>query len=234
MLNTIAIHQPNYIPWLGYFYKIYQAQTFVFLDNVQYSNKGMHDYHYLKTPQGSFRIKIPVKYSFGDKIQDVLLNSQINWRENHLKQIDSNYKKTPFFSAVFADIVELMKIKTESLSELNAEIIKFICGKFGIETKFVFSSELEITYNEKNDRIIAICKSLNANVYYSGTGAAAYQNADTFSQNGVELRYSNFKPFEYNQLWGPFQSNVSIIDYLMHYGYDWQRVLDNQLINNIL
>ncbi len=87
MLNTIAIHQPNYIPWLGYFYKIYQAQTFVFLDNVQYSNKGMHDYHYLKTPQGSFRIKIPIKYSFGDKIQDVLLNSQINWRENHLKQI---------------------------------------------------------------------------------------------------------------------------------------------------
>ena len=75
---------------------------------------------------------------------------------------------------------------------------------------------------------------MNANVYYSGTGAAAYQNADTFSQNGVELRYSNFKPFEYNQLWGPFQSNVSIIDYLMHYGYDWQRVLDNQLINNIL
>jgi hypothetical protein len=86
--KIIAIHQPNYIPWLGYFYKIYQSDIFVFLDDVQYSNKGMHDFHYIKNPQGRFRLKIPVKVNFGDSISEVKLNNAIKWKENHLQQIE--------------------------------------------------------------------------------------------------------------------------------------------------
>jgi hypothetical protein len=226
--KIIAIHQPNYIPWLGYFYKIYQSDIFVFLDNVQYSNKGMHDFHYIKNPQGRFRMKIPVKVNFGNSISEVKLNNTINWKESHLQQIESNYKKAPYFKEIYQDLITVFNPNDNSLSELNIRLIELIARKLGITTNFVISSDLSILENEKNSRILSICEHLNANIYYSGTGAAVYQNADDFSANGVELRYSTFKPFKYPQFWGEFESNISILDYLMHCGYDWNLVLSKQ------
>jgi hypothetical protein len=230
MSDIIAIHQPNYLPWLGYFYKIYQADTFVFLDSVQYSNKGMHDYHYIKNPQGKFRLKIPVKCNFGDNISDVHLNNTINWRESHLKQLEVNYKKAPCFRPVFDDLNKLFENTDETLVDFNIKLIQFIANKFSIETNFIRSSELAIELHDKNERIFGICKALNASIYYSGTGAAVYQNEDDFNARGIELKYSNYEPFEYPQFWGEFQSNVSVLDYLMHCGYDWERVLKNQML----
>lgn len=228
MSTTIAIHQPNYIPWLGYFYKIYQADTFVFLDTVQYSNKGMHDYHYIKNPQGRFRLKIPVKCNFGDNIADVQLNNSVNWCESHLKQIEVNYKKAPFFNEVFNGLSDIYATQNQTMADFNIQLIQFIAEKFGINTNFVKSSELSVLSLNKNERIFGICNALNATIYYSGTGAAVYQNEADFAEHGIELRYSTFRPFEYPQFWGTFESNISIIDYVMHCGYDWGRVLENQ------
>lgn len=228
MSSTIAIHQPNFSPWLGYFYKIFQADTFVFLDMVQYSNKGMHDYHYIKNPQGRFRLKITVKVNFGDDIAEVKLNNLINWRENHLKQLEVNYKKAPFFNEVFSDLCEIYNTNDILLADFNIRLIEFIAHKFKFNTKFVKSSELMIDSIDKNERIYGICKALKAEVYFSGIGAKVYQNEYDFRQNSIELIYSTFQPFEYPQFWGEFESNISIIDYLMHCGYDWGRVLDNQ------
>ena len=227
-MKTIAIHQPNYIPWLGYFYKIYQSDTFVFLDDVQYSNKGMHDFHYIKNPQGRLRLKIPVKVNFGDKILEVGINNDINWHENHLKQLEMNYKKAPFFPEVFGDIANVFGHKDTDMSALNIRLIKLISNKLGIKTEFVSSSDLSVQENDKNQRILDICRQLEANIYYSGTGAVIYQNECNFTDRGIELRYSNFKAFQYPQFWGAFEPNVSIIDYLMHCGYDWESVLKNQ------
>lgn len=227
-MNIVSIHQPNYIPWLGYFYKIYQSDIFVFLDDVQYSNKGMHDFHYIKNPQGRFRLKIPVKANFGDQIIDVRLNNDINWKENHLKQIEVNYKKAPYFGSIFSDLQSIYLENDLSLSDFNSRLIKHISGKLEIETKFINSSELNIKTG-KEEKVIDIVSALNGTVYYSGTGAADYQKEADFTSRGIELRYSAFKPFKYPQFWGEFESNVSVLDYLMHCGYDWQRILDNQL-----
>ena len=174
-MKIIAIHQPNYLPWLGYFYKISQSDTFVFLDDVQYSNKGMHDFHYIKNPQGRLRLKIPVKVNFGESILEVNLNSAINWKENHLRQLELNYKKAPYFHEIYQEIISVFDQTTESLSAFNIGLIEHITTGFGFETKFVKSSELSIRENDKNSRIQSICKELDASVYYSGTGAAVYQ-----------------------------------------------------------
>jgi hypothetical protein len=91
----------------------------------------------------------------------------------------------------------------------------------------VNSSDLNIE-SVREQKIIDICIALKGSIYYSGTGAKAYQNEDNFKANGLELRYSSFKVFEYPQLWGDFQSNVTIIDYLMNCGYNWGKVLSNQ------
>lgn len=227
-MNSIAIHQPNFIPWLGFFYKISQVDTFVLLDSVQYSNTGMHDFHYIKTAQGRLRLKIPVKVSFGAEINQVLLNSDLNWKERQLKQIEQNYKKAPFFNVVFDDLCEIYAQNHTFLADFNSALIFRISQKFGLTTAFIKSSELTIETMDKNERIFRICKSLNSNLYVSGTGAAVYQNEADFQSNGIKLSYSTYHPFQYPQLWGNFESNVSVVDYLMQCGYDWQRVLENQ------
>ncbi len=226
----ISIHQPNYIPWLGYFYKIYQSDIFVFLDDVQFSNEGMHNYHYLKTPQGSFRLKIPVEQHIGDLIMDVKTKDQLGWKEKHLKIIESNYKKAPYFDLIFNDFSSVLSKNYAGLSELNIALIEFFVNKLSIETKLVKSSELAIQ-SKREEKVLDICKILGGTVYYSGTGAKAYQNPDDFLQQGIELRYSTFTPFDYPQLWNDRQTNVTILDYLMNCGYAWNRVLDNQKIN---
>ena len=224
---TTAIHQPNYIPWLGYFYKIYQTDQFVFLDDVQFSNQGMQNYHYIKTPQGLFRLKIPVVSKFGMLINEIETRDDLNWKQKHLKTFEMNYRKAPHFNEVYQDLEVLLGIEGRNLSDLNQKIILHICQKFGIEKEFITSSELGIN-SSKEDKVLDICQKLNTDVYYSGTGAKAYQRKEHFVKRGIELRYSSFKPFEYSQLWGLFEKNVTVIDYLMHCGYDWDRVLDRQ------
>lgn len=223
----VSIHQPNYFPWLGYFYKIAQSDVFVLLDDVQFSNEGMHNYHYIKTPQGSLRLKIPVEQHIGDLIMEVKTKDFLGWKEKHIKTIEANYKKSVFFSTVFADYFQLIDKEYASLSEMNTAIMKFILVKFGIATKIISSSELNIT-TVREEKVLDICNALNATVYYSGTGAKAYQNESDFLNRGIELRYSSFQPFDYKQLWGSFQSSVTVLDFLMNCGYDWQMVVDSQ------
>ena len=225
--KIVSIHQPNYFPWLGYFYKIYQSDIFVFLDDVQFTNEGLQNYHYIKTPQNSFRLKIPVKYRFGDMIYDVQPRYELNWVIKHLKTIEMSYKKAPFFEEIFNDYKNLITVEYKNLALLNISIIRFICFKLGITTKTILSSEMNIL-TVKEEKVLDICNELQASVYYSGNGAKVYQKEKDFTIRGLELRYSNFIPFEYPQLWGPFQSNVTILDYLMNCGYDWNRMVKNQ------
>lgn len=226
-MTTLSIHQPNYIPWLGYFFKISQSDIFVFLDDVQYSNKGMHNYHYIKTPQGSFRLKIPVNERFGDKINAVITKDETGWKEKHLKILESNYKRAKYFNEIFNDFTVILNPNYQNIAQLNTAIIKYFCHKLEIKSRFIESSSLEIK-TAHEERILDICIALNADVYCSGIGAKSYQKEENFSRRGIQLNYCEFKPFDYLQLWGAFQSNVTIIDYLMNCGYDWQRVAQSQ------
>jgi len=225
--TAIAIHQPNYIPWLGYFYKIYQSDIFVFLDDAQFSNEGMHNFHYIKTPQGLFRLKIPVLQKMGDKINEVKCKDELGWKKKHLITITNFYSRAAHFNEVFVDFKTLLERDYDNLVEMNIAIIQFFCAKLGINKQFIKSSDLHIT-STKETRILDICKILNAEIYYSGTGAKAYQKEENFTKKGIKLEYSNYTPFEYPQFFGAFQSNVTILDYLMHCGYDWNNVLKNQ------
>ena len=224
--KIIAIHQPNYIPWLGYFYKIYQCETFVFHDDVQFSKKGTHNYHYIKTKDERLRLKIPVIEHQGTLINEVIIKNNINWKSEHLHRIKDSYRKAPYFNEVYADFEYLLSNEQTNLAVFNIEIIKFICSKFGIERDYINASDLNLK-SVRAEKVLDILSALGATTYYSGTGAAIYQNDDDFKERNIQLKYSNYKPFEYPQFWGEFESNVSILDYLMHCGYDWQRVLNS-------
>ena len=225
--KVIGIHQPNYLPWLGYFYKIFQSDIFIFLDDAQYSNEGMHNYTYIKTQVGSFRLKYPVLQSLGDKINMVRAKDELGWKAKHLRILESNYCNAACFKEIFNDYRMLIMREYTDIVSLNISFIEFFSAKLGIGAEFMKSSDLGINL-PKSEKIFAICKELGGSIYYSGTGAKSYQKEEDFGSAGIELRYSVFKPFQYPQLGQGFQSNVTALDYFMNCGYDWDRVLEYQ------
>lgn len=226
--KIIAIHQPNYIPWLGYFYKIYQSDIFVFLDDAQFSNEGMHNYTYIKAASGSFRLKYPVQQSLGDKINEVHSKDEFGWKKKHLEILESNYHNAKYFELIINDYKELLLTNFTNIANLNIVLIKYFADKLGLRTEFMNASDLKINLT-KEEKIISICKVLGASIYYSGTGARAYQNEENFIKNGIQLKYSQYKIFSYPQQFYEFQSNVTILDFLMNCGYNWDIVLKHQL-----
>jgi len=110
---------------------------------------------------------------------------------------------------------------------MNQAIITFICNKFNIETVLATASDMCLS-TKREEKVIEIVEEVQGEVYYSGTGAMVYQKEENFKNRGIVLKYSDFRSFEYQQLWGAFESNVSILDYLMNCGYKWENVMEFQ------
>ncbi|MBU3220661.1 WbqC family protein [Clostridium algidicarnis] len=151
----VAIHQPNYIPWVGYFYKIYKSDIFIILDDVQYVKNGFADRNKIKTPQGDCYLKIPVEAkNTVSKYCNVRLKDELNWREKHLKTIEMNYKKSKYFKEIFNDLCNIYNNKDITiLSEFNSLIIEYVVKKLGINTKIIYSKDLNVEL-ERTDRLV--------------------------------------------------------------------------------
>jgi hypothetical protein len=172
-------------------------------------------------------MKIPVEQKMGDLINQVRTRDELGWKNSHLKTIEHTYKKAPFFNEVFTDFSSLLIANYSNIAEMNQVIIEFVCRKFGFLTEFKRSSDLNINAT-REEKVLDICNAIGATVYYSGSGARVYQVEENFINRGLELQYSHFTPFEYPQFFEGFQSNICFLDYLMHCGYDWGRVQENQ------
>lgn len=221
----IAIHQPDYIPYLGYFYKLAKSDKFVYLDDTQYSNDNMHNWNKIKTPQGELRLKVPVENHLGDNINAVRTRDELRWKEKHLKTIEMNYGKAPYFQEIFPRFKELLLQDYPSISEMNIAINTWIAQSFGFKTEFYKSSDMNI-HTAKEERVIDICVALEGDTYISGHGASVYQVDEHFSSRGVKLVYTDYEAIEYEQLWKKvgFLSNMSVLDYVFNCGFDWSRV----------
>ena len=85
--KIVAIHQPNFLPWIGYFYKIVKSDIFVFLDNVQYTKNSFINRNKIKTSQGEMWLTVPVSFSFGQLIRKVRINNLVDWQKKHLRRL---------------------------------------------------------------------------------------------------------------------------------------------------
>lgn len=221
----VAIHQPDYIPWLGLYHKMAHSDVFVYLDDAQYSNEAGHNVNKIKTPQGVMNLKVPVEQHLGDLICNVRTKDELKWKEKHLKALQMNYAKAPYFAEVYPHLEEILQAHTGSIADLNIAINEYICDGFGIHPKILKSSDMKIdTFRE--ERVIDITRMCGGTEYFSGNGARAYQVESHFEAQGIKLTYSTYKPIEYKQLWPKvgFQPYMSAIDYIFNCGFDWDYV----------
>ena len=221
---NVGIHQPDYIPWLGLFYKMYLSDVFVHLDDAQYSNEAAHNFNTIKTANGPLRLKFPVEQHLGDLINAVRPKYELKWREKHLRTIEMNYAKGKFFKEVFPELRDVFMVDYPNVAALNIGINEYIAGKFGIRPKFVLSSSLDI-HTKREEKVIDICVAVGGTRYISGNGARVYQDPEHFAARGIELTYLDYKPIEYPQLWKTYTPCMSVLDYIFNCGYDWDYVV---------
>lgn len=216
----VGIHQPNYIPWLGYFYKILKCDVFVFLDNAPFSKNSLQNRNRIKTPQGVVWLTQPVltKGKFGQLTSDVFFSPKSSWRDVHLKTFNANYRKAPYFKDIFPKLEEFYHTqKQERMAEFNQTLIKWVCRELELNTTFYVASKMNVS-GKSTDLLVDICLTLGADTYLSGTGGRNYQEEKVFEQAGIQLAFTDFHFPSYRQCWNTFIPNISVIDLLFNVG----------------
>lgn len=222
-MHKCAILQSNYIPWKGVFDMINQVETFVFLDDVQFTKQDWRTRNKIKTANGEVWLSVPVrKANLDTKILDIEVSQilrDLNWQEKHYKTIVGSYKKAKFFADYHYLLEEIyLKQKWTNLSEFNIFTTKFLAHALGITTKFVNSVDLA-TSGIKDDKLIEICQKIGAEFYLSGPAAKDYIVNEKFEKANIELAYIDYSHYpQYPQLYGEFDHYVSVLDVLFNCG----------------
>lgn len=218
-MNKVAILQSNYIPWKGVFDMINQVDTFVFLEDVQFTKRDWRSRNKIKTPNGDIWLTVPVKKTTRDTlIYEVEINNDFNWQKKHYESFRHNYSKAPFFDKYKWIIDDLYKKNVwTNLSSFNIYTTKLISDFLGIKTNFVNSKDINTT-GTKDDKLIEICKKVKGDVYLSGPAAKDYIIEQKFIDNGIKLEYINYEYPRYKQQYKPFNHFVTILDLIFNVG----------------
>jgi hypothetical protein len=215
----VAIHQPNYLPWLGYFHKIKMADVFIFLDHVQIPGKGLANKNYIKGKDGNkVLLTVPLKRlkgmhsSYNESVPDYAQQ----WQKEHLNKITDAYRKAPYFEQMFPLVESLLMMRYDNLSMMNMAIIKSICNQLGIHTQLRIASALSNNKLHKNERNIDLVKQVGGNIYLSGQGAKKYNDEAIFAHHEINMTYQSFEVPTYNQIGEVFMAQLSVIDLLFN------------------
>lgn|SRR5690606_9293872 len=215
----LAIMQPYLFPYIGYFQMIKAVDKFVFYDDVNFIKKGWINRNRILVSGKDFMFTVPLQKTSQNNL---ILNSYIKqeayneWRDKLYVTIDLNYKKAPYFDDAFRIITNVLNQNTTSISELAIESIKQVSEYLELNTLFIKSSE---TYNnrslERQERLIAICKSENASHYVNAIGGQELYTKESFEKENIKLNFIKPLPIEYKQFNNDFVPWLSIIDVLM-------------------
>jgi hypothetical protein len=219
-MTRVAVSQSNYIPWIGYFEMISSVSDFVFLDNVQYTNRDWRNRNQIKTPQGKLWLSLDIETRNRNAlIQDVMIVGN-NVRSQHLESIRRNYRRSKYFSEIYPQIEQLYEdFQGNSLSDFNQHLIKSFSRKLGIETRFHNARDFP-QETDPSKRILAICKRLQAITYVSGPAAKDYLDIGIFKLNDVKVEWFKYATEPYEQLWEDFDPHVSILDPVLNNGWN--------------
>ena len=219
-MKTASIMQPTYLPWLGYFDLTNRSDIFVFLDTVQLDKRSWQQRNRIKTPNCELMLTVPVltKGRFNQEIRDVEIDISQRFEKKHFNSIQLNYKNSKYYKLYIGELEEIFFSKISRLANLNIKLIKWISSKIGIKTKFISSSELDVS-GSKTELLINICLKINANHYLSPIGSKSYiEKNNLFTNSGIQLSYQDYQHPTYNQLFGDFIPYLSVIDLLFNEG----------------
>lgn len=223
--KTVVIHQPDFLPYLGFFHRLILADLYVVLDNVQFvnSSRSWHNRDKIKTPHGEKWLTVSVKKAPRDTaINAILLSDTVDWRKKNLSLITQHYKKAPFFQEIFPYLKELYGVQSQTLVDFNMQSIRILLDLFGTTIKMKLASELD-PVGKSNELLIDILKKVDASQYLSGLGARDYYDPEPFEKAGIKVAFQEFTHPVYPQMYGEFIPYLSAVDLLFNCGIEQSR-----------
>jgi WbqC-like protein family len=225
-----AIHQPQYLPYPGFFHKLSLADIFVIMDDVQY-DKRFTNRNRIIYPKGWLWLTVPInkKQKFERNV-DVEINNNLPWKEVHWRRLQLSYNRSKFFH-LYKDYFEnLYKREWTNLFDLNFETLRKVIEWLGLRIEIVRESELNISSNS-TQRLVDVCKSVGADTYVAGRGSKSYMNELLFIRNNVNIEYQHYNSVQYQQnLAMTFIPDLSIVDMLANVGPDGRKLLTENTI----
>jgi hypothetical protein len=231
-MKTAVIHQPQYLPYLGFFHKLNQGDIFVVMDNVQFERRGIQHRNKVKTPQGEQWLTVPILHRNRDAelINTMLINNEIPWARKHWNTLQTYYSRTPYFDQYALELEKLLNQFWSSLFELDMQLLKWSMAVLNINKPIVYLSELGVS-GSKSELLINACKAVGAKAYLSGTGGRRYMDLAAFEEADIDILWQEFTFPSYPQILPElgFIPNLSILDTLFCCGSETRQYLSFQL-----
>jgi len=216
----IAIMQPTYLPWIGYFALMDQVDQFVLLDDVEFSRQSWQQRNRIKTQDDWLWLTVPVyhKGRSGQRINEMEINQQVNWGTNHYKTLRQYYCSAACWEENRTWLLDIYSSSWQKLCMLNKTIIEKLANLLGINATIHSSSNLNAG-SGRVDRLIRICQLLGGDEYLSPIGSFEYiEGENRFPDAGIRLLYQHYEHPTYRQLYGEFISQLSVVDLLLNEG----------------
>lgn len=221
----VAAHQPNFIPWLGYFDKMRKADLFIVVDHVQMERQSFQNRVRIKTGEGERWITVPVvQESRSERIMDKRIDNsrsgRFRWSRKMFLTLKYAYQSAPYFRDYEAALAEILEAQWDRLSDLNGRLIEFCREALDIRTPMLASSTLSIK-GAKSDMVLNMCREVGATAYLAGDGASrSYLDVDAFERAGMRVVWQEFEHPRYVQhpSCGIFIPNLSAFDLLFNCG----------------
>lgn len=220
MSKIVTIHQPNYLPWIGFFSKIKQSDCLILGDTYALGGQSVFNRNKIRTKQGWSYLTIPLgRKTEGMKICDIPFPDNKNWQKAHWKLIHDNYIKSEYFNLYKEDLAEIYQRDFQKICQFNEKIIQFLLKYLNIEVEVVKASELDIDPKlEKTDLMIALLEGVGSGIYLSGPSGRKYLEREKFNQHNIDLVFFEFQHPRYKQRFPGFEPDLSAIDLLFNTG----------------
>lgn len=221
--KKVGIHQPNLLPYLGYFLKIKRSDTFVFLDNTEYSKSSLTRRTYIIRKDGEKAyLTIPLEsYRNATAIDELKINQQFNWKADFFNLLEDSYKNSEFFEETIGFLHQTIDtFEGNHFSAFSIQLTIEICKQLQMERDFLLSSALEIE-GKASQQLINIVQQAKGQIYLSGMGGKKYQDEQMFETAGIQIEYVDlFAELENGQMPNKnFMPGLSIVHQLFHFGF---------------
>jgi hypothetical protein len=223
----VSVHQPQYLPYLGFFHKLARSDAFVVLDTVQFLRRGYQHRAQIKTQQGSSWLTVPVEAHQSTVISEVAISQSEPWQRRHVSAIRTNYGRATFFDRYAEPLTDLIRSPWRSLTELDVALARWVMAELGISVPIVRASDLDVD-GARSDLLAGLCRAVGGDTYLSGVGGSRYMDLSVFERAGVAVEWQTYSSPTYEQLFPDvgFLPDLSILDVLMCCGPDTKSYLE--------
>jgi len=221
-----------YFPWVGLLEQIRLADVFVHYDDVQFA-RGFYNRVQVKTPHGSKWMTVPLRnHHRGQRIDEVLINDETDWRRKHRELLKHVYAKATFRDEMLSIVDRVFNRPAKTLADISRSSIVALSDYFGLTRKrlFVQSSQLDVP-GKSSQRLHDIVVKLGGTIYITGHGARNYLDHEMFERSGITVEYMNYRCIPYPQLHGQFTPNVTALDLIANCGAAGRDVIQSTTVH---